>query len=156
MSIDGPTDDRNPSDRDILRSMLDHRDVLARMVAAADDGRLTEVCEHHGVLLLGAHGSAVAGNNPARDLDLAVLLPPQAGPEGLFAFAEAVQQLLGEGEIDVMDLRHASPVARTQALGGLPLFEDRPGRYAAESIAAWSERLDTAWLRRLEREVLTG
>jgi hypothetical protein len=135
--------------------MLDHRDLLARLVAAADDGRLAVACEQHGVLLLGAHGSAVAGHRPARDLDLAVLLTPQAPPEDLLAFADAVHHLLDEGAIDVMDLRHASPVARTQGLGGLPLFEDRPGRFAAESIAAWSERLDTGWLRRLEREVLS-
>ncbi|WP_370323801.1 nucleotidyltransferase family protein [Euzebya sp.] len=136
--------------------MLDHRDVLATLVAVADDGRLATICERHGVVVLGAHGSAVDGDRPARDLDLAVLLRPDASPDDVLALTEELGELLGDVVIDVMDLRQASPVARTHGLGGMPLYEDRPGRFAHECVAAWSERLDTAWLRRLEREVLAG
>ncbi|MGI9017834.1 MAG: nucleotidyltransferase family protein [Euzebya sp.] len=136
--------------------MIDHREVLARLVVAAEDGRLASLCKRHGAWILGAHGSAVAGDHPARDLDLAVLLPPPATLDNLVALTDDLRELVGGGEIDLMDLRHATPVARTHGLGGIPLYEDRRGRFAEEAIAAWSERLDTSWLRRLERELLTG
>lgn len=37
---------------------------------------------------------------------------------------------------------------------GLPLFEDRPGLFACLQMAAITERMDTAWLRRLSLERL--
>lgn len=135
--------------------MFDHRRQLASLRIAAADGRLDAVCERHGVVVLGAHGSAVVGDRPARDLDLAVLLRRDA-PLRTFLDLGAALSGLGGGDVDLMDLRRAAPVARTQGLSGEPLYEDRSGRFAELAIAAWSERLDTSWLRRLEREVLAG
>lgn len=135
--------------------MRDHRDALRRLQAAAADGRLGDVCERFGVLVLGAQGSAVEGGRPARDLDLAART--RSGPlDDWLDLAEALAELCGGAEVDLMDLERASPVARTQGLSGIPLYEDRAGRFATEAIAALSERLDTAWLRRLERQLLAS
>jgi hypothetical protein len=74
----------------------------------------------------------------------------------LLSVTQGLSELAGGAQIDLMDLGRADPVARTQGLNGLPLFEDRRGRFAELTIAALSERMDTAWLRQLERKVLAG
>lgn len=64
-------------------------------------------------------------------------------------------ELAGSSQLDLMDLASAGPVARERALvGGVPLVEDSPGSFARAQLAAMMERMDTAWLRRLDLELM--
>lgn len=136
--------------------MKDHRVCRRRLVEATTNGSLDALCTRHAVAVLGAHGSAVTGDRPACDLDVAVPFRGPSDIDVLLSLSQGLSDLAGGAEIDVIDLSRVDPVARTHGLSGPPLFEDRPGRFAEVTIAALSERLDTAWLRRLEREVLAG
>jgi hypothetical protein len=55
-----------------------------------------------------------------------------------------------------MDLVRAAPVAREQALAyGEPLFERRRGDFARAQMAAINARMDTEWIRDMQRRQLT-
>lgn len=70
-------------------------------------------------------------------------------------FLGRLTELAGTSAIDLMDLSAAGPVAREQALvGGVPLIEEGPGSFARAQLAAMLERMDTAWLRRLDLELM--
>ncbi|MBA3373698.1 MAG: hypothetical protein H0T98_09335 [Euzebyaceae bacterium] len=148
--------------------MADHRAALGRLLAAATAGALDAVCERFGVEVLGAFGSATDPDSPElrawfvypwrapRDLDLAVRIAADTHPD-LVGLAAALHAVCGPAEIDLLDLRTAEPVATTAGLvGGVPLYEHRPGAFAEAQVAAVLEELDTAWLRRLELELLSS
>lgn len=96
-------------------------------------------------------GSALHADGEPRDLDLAVLLQPEAD---LFAVAGALVSLTSCDDVDVMDLGRAELVARAAALVGEPLYEDHPGRYAQLQMATLPLLAETAWIRRLQLEQL--
>lgn len=127
--------------------------ALARLVRAAQDGTLDELCVRHGVRLLGAFGSAARGE-PAQDLDLAVSFV--ASPPPVLALLDELTALTGFDRIDLLVLDDADPVARAEGLVGLPLYEHERGAYAIAQMAALAERRDTEWLRRLELDLLAG
>jgi hypothetical protein len=105
--------------------------------------------------LLVAFGSAVRPGTVPRDLDLAVRFASDA-PDVL-GFLDEVGTLAGTSQIDLMNLGAAGPVARERALvGGAPLFEESTGAFARAQLAAIMERMDTAWLRRLDLELMAG
>ncbi len=58
--------------------------------------------------------------------------------------------------MDVVDLAAAGPVLRARALGptGEPLYESTSGLYATAQMAALTEAMEIAWLRRLDLELL--
>lgn len=63
--------------------------------------------------------------------------------------------LTGSDDVDLMLLDDALPVARERALvGAVALYEDEPGRYDRMRAHAVVERMETAWLRDLELQVL--
>lgn len=114
------------------------------------------MCTRLGLELLVAFGSAVRDkpSPQAQDLDLAF-----AGVRGtsvdVLQLVGALVGVTGFVRIDLLDLSRADPVARAEALlNGVPLFEAGRDSFAQRQMAAFSERLDTAWLRRLELEVL--
>lgn len=126
-----------------LRNLSNARDVVA------------EVARRHGVLLLVAFGSAavrhLGGSDPGRrdprDLDLAVRF---GGEPRLLEFLDELVQVAGFQGIDLLDLRRADPVAKEQALADpVVLYEATPGTAAVEQMAAITEWMDSAWLRRL-------
>ncbi len=112
------------------------------------DGSLVPVCERLGLAMLLAFGSAVVEDDlPAGDLDVAVAF--LEGSESSVATVwTAVQELVGPVELDVMDLAHASLVARGQALLGWPLYEHEPGVWAEAQMTTVPMMWDAAWLRR--------
>ncbi len=129
--------------------------ALLGLSAAADSGRLAQVCRHYGVSLMVAFGSALDEHAEPRDLDLAVRF--ESDPADVLGLLDALAGLGAGDEVDLMVLNHAGPVARERALvGGQVLFQARPGEFANTQIAAIMERLDTEWLRSLQLDVLVA
>jgi predicted nucleotidyltransferase len=132
----------------------DPRTGVERLRAAAEDGRLEQLCRRHAVRVLTVFGSALRDDGAPRDVDVAVRFEP-GWPDDLLALIGDLTVLTGSDDVDVMVLDRADPVARERALVGcLPLYESEPGAYATAQIAAMGERLDTAWLRTLDLETL--
>lgn len=128
--------------------------ALGRLREVAASGELDDLCERHGVRLLVAFGSATRGDPGAHDLDIAVAFADGGDPVLLL---DALSAAYGPVEIDLMDLSRAGPVARTNALVGcVPLYERERGVFAQAQIHAMLERMETAWLRELELELLAG
>ena len=129
--------------------------AAARLQELAQAGELDDLLRRLDVELLTLHGSAAETEplRPPADVDVAVLHGPQGD---LLATIGALVTLLELDEVDVMDLRRAGPVARAQALGPgcVPLYESRSGLYAEHQMRALTERMETAWLRRLDLELL--
>lgn len=131
------------------------RDAAARLRDAAETGELDELCRCHGVDLLALFGSAVRADTAPADLDIAYRsYRAEFSP---LALLDDLSRLTGTSLIDLLDLRRAGPVARERALvGALPLYEATPGLYARAQMAAIGERMDTAWLRRLDIDLMAG
>lgn len=130
--------------------------ALERLRHAADSGALAGWCETHAVQVLVVFGSAVdpVRASSALDLDIAVLLDEGAD---LVSVMDQLAGWLEFGDVDVLDLGRAGPVAREQALVGTePLYEASRGLWARLQMAAMLERMDTAWLRRLDLELMAG
>jgi predicted nucleotidyltransferase len=122
---------------------------LARLRAAADDGRLEALAQRHGVGLITVFGSAMRTPGRARDLDVAVSLP--TGTHGLLALVEDLADLTAGDAVDLLVLEGASPTARFAGLvGAQPLYEASPGLFARTQMAAALEFYETAWLRDLD------
>ncbi len=103
--------------------------------------------------LLVAFGSSVRPDAlPARDLDVAVAFCRRKGAApDLVGVVNALIDLVDFEGVDVLDLDRAGVVARDQALTAtLPLYEEVRGDFAREQMRASLERMDTAWLRRLD------
>lgn len=133
--------------------MTDARAALARLLRLAEEGDLEPFLVERGVELLTAFGSATSEVGPAGDLDLAVALRPGAD---LYALVADLVGLLGFDRVDVVDLGKADVVLAAEALGiCVPIFESRPGLYARRQMAALTERMETAHLRRLDLELLS-
>lgn len=137
-------------------------EAVRRLGVASEDGTLAALCERQGIELMVLFGSAARSDEDRvdegrvyvpRDIDLAVW----SRTDGLdqLAVHHALWELVGTEDVDLMDLRRAGPVARERALvGAVVLHEGEPGLFANQQIAAIMERMDTAWLRRLELELL--
>lgn len=131
-------------------------EALARLVEAADDGRLAAVCRELDVVLVTVFGSAVSDATRARDLDVAVLFGRRATAAPL-RLLEHLVSWTGTEDIDLMVLDGAEPAARFNGLvGALPLYEEEPGRWARTQMAAAGEVFDTEWMRRAELQRMTG
>lgn len=134
---------------------LDAREALARLEEAAAEGVLDELGRRQGLRLLVAFGSAVRTGEQPRDLDIAVAFERGTDGDVLAVLADLVD-LTRADRIDIMNLDAAGPVAREQALVAcLPLFESDRGAFARAQMAAILERMETAWLRRLDLELLS-
>lgn len=121
-------------------------EALAVLHAAADDGRLAELCGRHGVELVVLFGSAVNGEHP-NDVDVAVGFEYGVAKD-VIGFAHELAKVVPGDHVDILDLNAAGPVARVEALTrGRVLYEARPSVFAQREIAALGEYLDTAYLR---------
>lgn len=132
--------------------------ALDRLMAATRRGDVDVLCERHGVELLRVFGSAVRRLHdpeaPApRDLDVAVQF---TGQSHLLEVVSELVELTGYDGVDLAVLDHAESVLRSEALTGVGLSEGQPGAWATAQMAALAERRDTAHLRRLDLEALTG
>lgn len=142
--------------------------AYARLRAAAESGTLAALCDRHRILLVTVFGSVVyqevTGDEPStatpppRDLDIAVFFDPGAIKTGSTKLIDVVNDLMDLtlfDRVDVMVLNRASVVAKDQALSmGMPLFEAEPAMYARMQMAASTQRMDTAALRRADLELM--
>jgi predicted nucleotidyltransferase len=132
------------------------RDALVSLSAAAADGRLAAVCERMGIDLVSVFGSVLDESNPEpSDLDVGVRFTNGNDPDVLGASREFVD-LVESDLVDLLVLNRASVVARSRALGpgARGLYERRTGDYARAQMAALSEEMETAWMRRRDLELL--
>lgn len=130
---------------------------LQRLRDAAASGVLDDVCERLGIAILVVFGSSVTpgpGREPG-DLDIAVRLHEEADSD-IVDVINALIDLTGVSQIDVLDLARAGVVARARALGpgSLPLYEDEPGAVALAQMAALTYAMETAPMRRRDLELL--
>jgi predicted nucleotidyltransferase len=132
-------------------------DALDRLRAAAASGALDALCDALHIALVVAFGSTTANDrlHDPRDLDVAVRFRPDAETTRVDVI-NALIDLTGYTEVDVVDLAAAGPVLRARALGpaGEPLYEATSGSYAIAQMAALTEAMETSWLRRLDLELL--
>lgn len=125
-------------------------EALTRLYRAADDGRLAEVCQRLGVVLLTVFGSAARDASSARDLDVAALFEQRTRTAPLDLVNELVA-ITGTEQVDLMVLDEADPIARFNATAGaLPMYEDAPMRWGDTQMAYAGEVYDTEPLRRAE------
>ncbi len=136
--------------------MDEQRRAYERLKETARDGRLQVMCDEFGVDLLVGFGSAIRDTGrAANDVDLAFRFGRLRNSD-LLGFIDAVTRVAGVDTIDFMDLERAAPVAREQALAhGEPLFERRRGDFARAQMAAINARMDTEWIREMQRRQLT-
>jgi len=129
-------------------------EALDRLRSAAASGEFERICERLGIRLLVVFGSVIDEHRLREpgDLDVAVLLTEGTD---LVDVVNGLLDLVRCDALDVMDLGRAGVVARAAGLGVCePLYEDEPGLFATRQMAALVERMDTAWLRRLDLELM--
>jgi predicted nucleotidyltransferase len=131
------------------------REGLDRLRDAAASGALERVCERLGITMLVVFGSATTPDRVPRDLDVAVRLRDGA-PADVVDVTNALIDLTGTTDIDVMDLGSAGVVARARALGGgsEPLYEAESGAVALAQMGALAYAMETAPMRRRDLELL--
>ena len=132
---------------------------LERLRSAAATGALDRVCEQLGVAMLVVFGSVTmpdAARVP-RDLDVAVRLR-DATSNDVVDVTNALIDLTGTTNVDVMDLANAGVVARARALGpgSEPLYENESGAVALAQMAALTYAMETAPMRRRGLELLAS
>lgn len=129
-------------------------EAAQRLVGAAADGSLDELCRTQRVRLLGLFGSAARGAPPATsDLDVAAEWLTDGDALGL---VDALIALTGFDQVDLAVLNGAGPTLRARALAGMGLYENERGAYAVAQMAALAEWRDTARLRRLDLRRMAG
>ncbi|HZD22265.1 MAG TPA: nucleotidyltransferase domain-containing protein [Acidimicrobiia bacterium] len=131
-------------------------EALEILLAAADNGRLDEICERFGIDLVSVFGSVLddAAENPS-DLDVAIRFEDFDATDVLSSIT-SLAELVGTDDLDVLILNGAGVVARSRALGpkGKGLYEKRRGLYALAQMAALTEEMETAPMRRRDLELL--
>ncbi len=126
---------------------------LARLREAAESGELDALCERHEIRILTVFGSAARDEPTARDLDIGVMFEPDAEVDYWSVIGDLMD--LTDANVDFVHLNRGGPVIRERALvGSVALYESEPGAWASASTAAALERMDTAWMRRLDLELL--
>lgn len=152
------TSEKAPVVLPMLEPMRSPREALAVLVAAAEDGRLDEICDRFGLDLVSVFGSVLDDRvaEPS-DLDVAVRFGPAVETDHVGVIS-ALTELVGCERLDVLVLNRAGVVARSRALGpgSRGLFERERGAYALAQMAAVTEEMETAPMRRRDLELLAA
>lgn len=108
--------------------------------------RLSPICGDKGLQLILLFGSVVTGKvNKKSDIDLAFLFDK---PVDILALTNSVIRLLHTDNVDVVDLRRASPLLKFSAVkSGMLLYEREPGMYNEFYSLAFRMYVDTRKLR---------
>lgn len=132
------------------------REAAADLVLAAEDGRLTRLCEQIGLDLVVLFGSAAGDDDDPADLDIAVLSRNREALDRVRT-TTAFIDLLHIDEVDLLDLARAGVMIRARALGdGVPLYETTDGLYAREQLRSVPLAMELGWLTALELELLAA
>lgn len=131
------------------------RDVADQLLSLAHGEELAALCQRRRIALLVLFGSALRPDADPSDIDLALLFRDGA-PGDLLSVLDDLYGLTGYEGFDLMDLRHAGPVAREHAfVGGTTLYQAEDGLFARRQSAAIMERIETDRLRRLQLELMS-
>jgi predicted nucleotidyltransferase len=117
--------------------------------------RIAPLFEDESLQLVLLFGSVVTGaTHKKSDIDLAFLFD---GPVNILAFTNRVIRLLHCDNVDVIDLRHASPLLRFSAVQkGRLLYEKSPGVFNEFCSLAFRMYVDSKKLRDGHAEVIKG
>lgn len=131
-------------------------DAFAALQEAERSGELAHLADRLSLGLIVVFGSVARGEPAPRDLDVAVSSRPGTRLD-ILDVVNALLDLTGCDDVDVMDLDRADALARQHALvPGEPLYEFEPGRFLSEQLRADAERLSTEWMRRNSLRRLAG
>lgn len=119
--------------------------VTSLSIKAIREG-LAPLCSEETLKLIILFGSTVSGKTHRKsDIDIAFLY---TAPIDRLALANRVIRLLRTDRVDVVDLRHASPLVQfAVARTGQVLFERAPGMYPEFCSFAFRRYVDTKKLR---------
>lgn len=123
------------------------------MIDAKMQERIAGVARKHGVMFAVLFGSAARGtSHHGSDIDIAVF---SKKPLPLSVISEEMGTALGENNVEVADLSHASPfLMRAVAEDGTVLFESHQGVFSAWKVYARNVWFDTARLRARQKHSL--
>ncbi len=120
-----------------------------------DENRLREVCQEYGIELVVLFGSRAKGQaREGSDYDVGVLRQEgMVSVEDFLNLAYRLGQVLDMGDVDLVDLRRASPLLKYEAMrSGKVLYEAKPGVFNRFYVLAWKLYQDDRYdLRRLDR-----
>ncbi len=134
--------------------------LVARLFAMNSSGdlqsmqeALAPVCSQPDIQLVILFGSAAKGTRHGKnDLDLAILAEE---PLNLVDITNQVIALLRTSQVDVVDLRRASPLLAMEIVrGGRFLYERQAGEYVRFCSLAHRWYVDTAKLRAAQKEAI--
>ena len=113
--------------------------------------KLPPLFEEEGLQLVLLFGSMASGKAHGRsDIDLGFLFDE---PQDILALTNRVIRLLRNDRIDVVDLRHASPLLNFMAE---PLYERSPGLFNSFYSLAVRRYIDTKKLRKVQEIVINS
>ena len=115
--------------------------------------RLTSLYEEKGLQFVLLFGSTTSGKvSEQSDIDLAFLYDE---PVDILALTNRVIQLLHTDRIDVVDLRHASPLLQfSAARQGKLLYERSPGLFHSFFSLAFRRYVDTKKIREAQGKAI--
>jgi predicted nucleotidyltransferase len=129
-------------------------EAMRRLQNAAESGELDVFCRRHAVRVLTVFGSAGRGEEHPRDLDVGILVEPDAEFDVVAAITDLVE-LAGTDAVDLAHLNRGGPVICERALvGSVALYESEPGALAEAQVVAIAERIETDPMRRLNLRLL--
>ena len=123
------------------------REIAASVPSVAEiNARLAPFYADRGLQLVVLFGSMASGKMHKRsDIDLAFLFD---APQDILEFTNRVLRLLRIDNVDVVDLRRASPLLRMAVVrGGNLLYERSPGLYADYCSLSFRMYADSKKLR---------
>lgn len=117
--------------------------------------KLSPIFKEKGLRLIILFGSAVSGKiNKNSDIDIAFLFDD---PVDILKLTNTVIRLLHTDNVDVVDLRRASPLLKFSAIKkGKPLYEREPGIFNEFSSLAFRRYIDTKKLREANAIVINN
>ena len=131
-------------------------EALQRLRNAAESGELDVSCRRPAVRVLTVLGSAGRGEEHPRDLDVGILVEPDAEFDVIAALTDLVE-LSGTDAVDLAHLNRGGPVIRERALvGSVALYESEAGALAEAQVVAIAERIETDPMRRLNLQLLAS